>query len=677
MPKKGEVLNNAPSPAITERKRMEETLQESEEWYRDLLENANDLIQSVVPDGHFHYVNKTWRKVLGYSEEEVANLTLWDIIHPDSIPHCREFFQKVISGETVNDIEAVFVAKDGRLVTVEGSANCRFKGGEPLATRGIFRDITERKQTEEALRKSEEKYRVLLTNLPQKIFHKDRDSIYVACNDNYARDLKINADEIIGKKDYDFFPKELAEKYRADDRRIVESGRTEEIEERYVQNGQEQIVHTVKTPIKDENGNVIGILGIFSDITERKQAQEALRKAEEDWRNSFNSLEDVMIIIDKDYNIENINDCGLALLEKSREEVIGRKCYQVIDDRDSPPEECPCKLALKTKQVESVDLYEERFGKYFSIKSSPIFDEKGEIVKFVDLRRDITERKRVERELQEKNEQLDAQNEELQSQSEELMSQQQELMEKTREVEKANRLKSDFLANMSHELRTPLNVIIGFSELMTDEVPGKINKEQRQCLSDVLNSSKHLLNLINDVLDLSKIESGKVELKLENVTLTEIIESVTRTMVPILRLRKQSLDIEIEERFPLVYADEGKLGQVLLNLVDNATKFTPDGGKLKIEAARDGDWCQVSVIDNGTGIKKEDQERIFEPFTQIDVLPGENREGTGLGLALTKQLVEMCGGKIWVESEYEKGSRFIFTVPLATNGQPNPEEGNK
>ncbi|TET67219.1 MAG: hybrid sensor histidine kinase/response regulator [Dehalococcoidia bacterium] len=242
------------------------------------------------------------------------------------------------------------------------------------------------------------------------------------------------------------------------------------------------------------------------------------------------------------------------------------------------------------------------------------------------------------------------------------------LFEANKQLKKTTDAKSAFLASMSHELRTPLNTIIGFSELMIDEVPGEINEEQRQCLNDVLSSSKHLLSLINEVLDLSKIESGKVELRLSNIILTKVIESLKSTLMPILASRKQSLDIKIEEGLPSVYTDKAKLRQVLLNLLTNAIKFTSDGGKLKIEAIRDGDWCQVSVIDNGTGIKKADQERIFEPFTQIDALPEEKREGTGLGLALTKQLVEMCGGKIWVESEYGKGSQFTFTVPLATSG---------
>ena len=238
------------------------------------------------------------------------------------------------------------------------------------------------------------------------------------------------------------------------------------------------------------------------------------------------------------------------------------------------------------------------------------------------------------------------------------------LFEANQELRKAAQAKSNFLAHMSHELRTPLNVIIGFSQLMTDEVPGKINNEQRQCLDDILSSGKLLLNLIDEVLDLSKIESGKMKLRLTNITLTEVIESVRSAMMPLIAPRKQSLDIEVEEGLPLVHADNAKVRQVLLNLLSNATRFTPDGGKLKIEAVKEGDWCQVSVIDNGIGIKKEDQERIFEPFCQLDNPLTKEKRGVGLGLTVVKQIIEKHGGRIWVETEYGKGSRFTFTLPL-------------
>jgi len=260
--------------------------------------------------------------------------------------------------------------------------------------------------------------------------------------------------------------------------------------------------------------------------------------------------------------------------------------------------------------------------------------------------------------LQEKNHQLEVQNKEL-------LRRQQELVEKTEEAEEANRLKSEFLANMSHELRTPLNVIVGFSELMLDEIPGPVNKEQRQCLDDILASGRHLLGLINELLDLSKIELGKMTLNLESIALTAVIASLYNTIMVILTPRKQSLDVKIVEGLPRAYADEVRLRQVLLNLVSNSAKFTPDGGKLRIEVVKTGDWCQISVIDNGIGIKKEHQKRIFESFYQQDSNLIQEKSGTGLGLAVAKQIIDKHGGRIWVESEYGKGSRFIFTLPLA------------
>ncbi len=273
--------------------------------------------------------------------------------------------------------------------------------------------------------------------------------------------------------------------------------------------------------------------------------------------------------------------------------------------------------------------------------------------------------KRAEGEIQEKNEQLNVQNEKLQSQAEKLITQQQELVEKRKAVEKASQLKSEFLANMSHELRTPLNAVIGFSDLMMDEVPGKINDEQRECLGDILGSGQHLLNLINDVLDLSKVEAGKIELKLQDLNLAAVIADVAKTVEPMLDDSKHKLEVSVEEGLPQVRADRSRLKQIFLNLLSNAIKFTPPGGKLAIEASSAGDLCQVSVVDNGIGIKKGDRERIFEVFTRAETLSDAKKEGSGLGLALTRHLVEIMGGRIWVESEYGKGSRFTFTLPLA------------
>ncbi|MDP3879690.1 MAG: ATP-binding protein [Dehalococcoidales bacterium] len=243
------------------------------------------------------------------------------------------------------------------------------------------------------------------------------------------------------------------------------------------------------------------------------------------------------------------------------------------------------------------------------------------------------------------------------------------LLEANEELKRATEAKSEFLAHMSHELRTPLNVIIGFSELMLDKVPGEINREQRQCLNDILQGGRQLLSLVNDILDLSRIESGKMELRLADFAIGNLVEPLKRVMVPRLAQKKQEFTIMIGDALPPVNADTDRVVQVLINLLSNASKFTPEGGKLKLEAGREDGCCYVSVVDNGIGIAREEQEKIFEPFYQADSAAVRKKNGTGLGLTIARQIVEMHGGRIWVESESGEGSRFTFTLPFTRSGE--------
>jgi GAF domain-containing protein/anti-sigma regulatory factor (Ser/Thr protein kinase) len=238
-----------------------------------------------------------------------------------------------------------------------------------------------------------------------------------------------------------------------------------------------------------------------------------------------------------------------------------------------------------------------------------------------------------------------------------------EIEDKGRQIEAANRHKSEFLANMSHELRTPLNAIIGFSEVLLDPSLEVSKEEQGQFLTDVLASGKHLLGLINEVLDLAKIEAGKMELQIEPALLQDVVEAVSNTMRSLAVKKSLDLRAECDEQLTPFPMDGARVKQVLLNLVGNAIKFTPEGGKVWVRAgAMNGDVC-VEVGDTGPGIAAEDQERIFQEFQQAGSDAGKP-QGTGLGLALAKKFVEMHGGKIWVESEVGKGSTFTFTLPL-------------
>jgi signal transduction histidine kinase len=231
------------------------------------------------------------------------------------------------------------------------------------------------------------------------------------------------------------------------------------------------------------------------------------------------------------------------------------------------------------------------------------------------------------------------------------------------ELETASRHKSEFLANMSHELRTPLNAILGFSQVLRERMFGEVNEKQAEYLDDILSSGNHLLSLINDVLDLSKIEAGQVELE---VALFSLREALERGVVMVReRAAKNGVQVglDIDPEVDLIEGDERRIRQVIFNLLSNAVKFTPSGGRVDVDSARVDGHVRVAVADTGPGIAPEDRVRIFEEFQQTEV-GVQQREGTGLGLALSKRLVELHGGRIWVESELGRGSRFVFTLPL-------------
>jgi signal transduction histidine kinase len=247
-----------------------------------------------------------------------------------------------------------------------------------------------------------------------------------------------------------------------------------------------------------------------------------------------------------------------------------------------------------------------------------------------------------------------------------------EIEEKGRQLQSANRHKSEFLANMSHELRTPLNAIIGFSEVLLDPTLKVSEEERSQFLTDVLSSGRHLLGLINEILDLAKIEAGKMELQIAPALLQDVVEAVSNTMRSLAASKSIHLRVDSDERLAPFPMDGARVKQVLLNLVGNAIKFTPEGGRVWVRAgSKDGAAC-VEVGDTGPGIAPEDQERIFLEFQQARSEAGKP-QGTGLGLALAKKFVEMHGGKIWLESEVGKGSRFTFTLPLLPSPFPLPE----
>jgi signal transduction histidine kinase/CheY-like chemotaxis protein len=251
----------------------------------------------------------------------------------------------------------------------------------------------------------------------------------------------------------------------------------------------------------------------------------------------------------------------------------------------------------------------------------------------------------------------------------------QELELRNREVERATQLKSKFLANMSHELRTPLNAIVGFSDLLAEQTAGKLNDKQKRFVHHIKQGSNHLLQLINDILDLSKIEAGQLEFRYEDFQIHDALPEVLSTIRPLAMAKNIAVESKVETSLG-VNADRVRFKQILYNLLSNAVKFTPNGGRIDIDCHQNGDAVAIAVIDTGVGIRPEDQKAVFEEFRQVEGGGGELQQGTGLGLAITKRLVEQQGGKIVLQSEWGKGSQFTITLPSVSRSDFPPQRVN-
>lgn len=256
-----------------------------------------------------------------------------------------------------------------------------------------------------------------------------------------------------------------------------------------------------------------------------------------------------------------------------------------------------------------------------------------------------------------------------------LLTQQQELREINIKLEAASRHKSQFLANMSHELRTPLNAIIGFSQILSDEsVRGLGQEERREFLENILTSGRHLLGLINEILDLSKIEAGKMVLNPRWFSVQNVLDEVLQTLRPLANKKGIAIQVTMDPQLSRFNADVVKFKQILYNLLSNAIKFTPERGNVDVRGSATEGWAHFFVRDTGIGIRPEDQQRIFEEFQHVDMPAARQHEGTGLGLTLTKKFVEMHGGRIWVASDVGKGSTFAFTLPLELRRGTGPPD---
>jgi PAS domain S-box-containing protein len=617
---------------ITDRVRLEEQLREQQTYLRGLIESSVDGLITVDPEGFITDVNEQMCRMTGYTRDELIASPFRQYF---TDPQRADAGVKSTFAEgVVTNYDLVLKTRSGKKATVSFNASV-FRAADGQV-QGIFasaRDISEQARLQSQLVDQQAYNRSLIEASADALFAIAPDGVITDVNEEATRLTGYSRKHLINSAFADYFTEP----------RRASAGVQQTLEQRRVL-GYELVLITRQNRriavsfnagvFSDAAGKQLGILAAARNITQQKELEQQLRDQQFYSRSLIESNIDALMTTDPLGIISDVNQQMEALTGHTREELIGSPFKTYFTDPDRAEE--GIRLVLKEGNVTNYELTaRSKAGRetVVSYNATTFADRDGKLQGVFAAARDVTERKRFEQTLQ----------------------------EKTMEMENANLAKDRFLANMSHELRTPLNSIIGFAGTLLMKVKGQLSPGQEKQVQNISNSGKHLLLLINDLLDLAKIESGKVELKMEPISCQSVIQEVTNTLLPMAEGKGLKLIFKMPPQDLTMRTDRRSLSQILLNLTYNAIKFTPKG-EVRIELRRgSGDGharTEFSVVDTGVGIKPEDQNKLFQAFTQVDTSSTRRHEGTGLGLHLSKKLAELIGGRIAFQSEYGKGSEF-------------------
>ncbi|MDH3268804.1 MAG: PAS domain S-box protein, partial [Ignavibacteria bacterium] len=588
------------------------------------------------------FVNSSFCNSFNYAYEEILGQSI-SILRSDKNPEnvLSQILPSTLRGGWNGELRSR--RKDGtEFLTFISTSVIRNDGGNPIALITVASDITDRKKSENELRQSRQMLQLILDNIPQRIFWKDCNSIYLGCNKNFAYDAgHMSPNDIVGTNDYDMPWKSAeADYYRLIDSEVMKNKKPiyHIIEPQTHLDGKIAWLETNKIPLHDVQGEVVGILGSYEDITERKNAEEALKESEERFRSLIDNMIEAALIIDWNGEIIFANNSAARLAGLNNpEQAIRKKVFDFLHSDDK-------KRVLKA--IVSANNSPEPFVDEYKIKTTKGEDRwvesLGTRINFANKKsilvtlRDITERKYAEIELREAKE----------------------------KAEEMNMIKSNFLANMSHELRTPLVGILGFAELLKEKLKEKSTTEMAD---RILTSANRLMDTLNLVLDLSRIEAKKIDINLKPNQIPELVESQIQLFEAVAERKNLFLETNIADHNLFANVDEQIFRQIINNMVNNALKYTYTGGVVVSVDSITEDlhpFIRINVKDSGIGIPEESLGLIFQEFRQVSEGFSRHFEGTGLGLTITKNFVEMMNGQIKVKSTVGSGSTFTVMLPL-------------
>jgi PAS domain S-box-containing protein len=630
---------------VTDRVRLEEQLREQQTYLRGLIESSVDGLVTVDPDGFVTDVNEQMCRMTGYAREElVGSLFKRYFTAPDQ---ADLGVRRTLAEGVVTNYELVLQSQGGRKATVSFNASI-FRSGEGQV-QGIFasaRDISEQARLQIQLAEQQVYNRSLIEASADALFAIAPDGIVTDVNEEATRLTAYTLKHLVGSRFADYFTDR--DQASAGVEETFKLGRVIGYELVLVtRQGRRVTVSFNAGVFTDAEGHTLGILAGAREITAQKEMEQQLRESQTYTRSLIESNIDALVTTDPLGVITDVNQQMAALTGGSRDELIGSRFKECFTEPARAEE--GVRLTLREGRVTDYELTARRSDGVETVvvyNAATLYDREGKLQGIFAAARDVTDRKRIERELQLKN----------------------------LELQRANQGKDRFLASMSHELRTPLNAILGFTGTLLMGLPGQLNDEQRRQLETVKSSARHLLSIINDLLDLAKIEAGKWEGDYRPVACQAVAEDILTSLAPLAREKGIEFGVFAPEEELTVTTDRRALSQILINLVSNAIKFT-DRGAVRLEIHEQGQRAKpvvcFDVIDSGIGIKEEDQAKLFNAFQQLQRRDTAPHEGTGLGLYISQRLASQLEGTISFRSEEGKGSTFTLTLPGKT-----PRGGN-
>ncbi len=654
-------------------RRLAEGMARTEMYFSEtIIESMPGILYLYDQAGKFLRWNRNFQRVSGYSAEEISRMRPAEFFPAADGARLRERIAEVFAqGES--SLEAEFRTKDGRLLPYFFTGR-RVVFRDQVCLVGVGIDLTERRQAENALRESEERFHAFMDASPAIAWMTDEHGRHLYMNRAWDAAFGLNHADWLGRTADDLVPPEIAARIRESDAQVLAHDVALEIpEERSVLQGRPVFWNCVKFPFRNPAGRRF-VGGFAIDITERKRAEAELQEVQGRLQIVVEHLTEGLIIADPAGDFLHWNPAALRLLgfadleEGRRHQREFSRLFELstLDGAPLPADRWPLARVRRGEPLDGLEIRVRRTGtdweRLFSYTGSLISYSGGRTLAFMTLR-DITERKRAEAALRELNASLEHK----------VAARTGELQAALVRAEAADRIKSAFLATMSHELRTPLNSIIGFTGIILQGLAGPLNAEQTRQLGMVRGSARHLLELINDVLDISKIEAGQLEVRAEPFDLPESLARVTGSVRPLAEKKGLELVAEFAPGLGQMTGDRRRVEQILLNLLNNAIKFT-ERGRVTLHAGPCPDHrpapdaapvaavC-LRVTDTGIGIRPEHLSSLFLPFRQIDTGLSRQHEGTGLGLAICRRLAHLMGGEITAASEWSHGSEFTVILP--------------